>query len=152
MDVILNIFKHTFFAVIAVKIYQLIYIFSHNFFNDKYWSYTLIYSPSSEKTVSNFLQLLLIAPAFETTIFVSLVFLILSRWTNNTKVMISFSTVAFALLHFVFMGYYYLGVGLIGGLVFSKLYANYFKINKVNTAFFATVSSHSFANLINMYI
>jgi len=151
-----EMFSYGLLCYLSTKIIKAIYIFTHNIYEDKQWSYSLLFRNFHiDKNVNNLVSPIIYAPVIETLIFCTFIFFICKKIKLSGWPFILISAAIFSPYHLFRDGsgsltlMYTFAVGLILAHNYNKQYIRT-KLHK--KAFATTVFAHSFSNLLTVYL
>ncbi|NQZ23254.1 MAG: CPBP family intramembrane metalloprotease [Colwellia sp.] len=141
---------------LSTKVIKALYIFTHNFFEEKHWSYSLLFRNFHiDKNINNLMSPIIYAPVIETLIFCTLIFFVCKKVKLLGWPFILVSAALFSPYHLVRdgAGSLTLMYTFSGGLIFAHLYnRQYIRTKLQSYAYFSTVLAHSISNLFTVYL
>lgn len=137
-------------SIFVKYLYVNIAIFIHNLSNTKQLSYIEVIKTSSINTPLQYMHVLLIAPVFETAIFISLVHKITAKSIKNDLTFIIMSATIFGAWHFKSINHQV--SAFFSGIIYAYCYIYFLKKHpsSPNKAAFIVISVHALHNLFNL--
>lgn len=156
MTKILEVFKDIFyFLLLSVFIsiaYKLTYVTIANTIYDASIPYSSLFISQYKLTLGKYFSSLLLAPVFETAIFVVLIHKMIRKFTDSIVIYTLVSASLFSLYHAPSGGYFIIISTLIVGVVWARSYLHFYNKLSSNNAAFAVITLHSLYNLVFLHI
>jgi len=156
LSIVKEILLYGVFCYLSTKVIKAFYIFTHNLFEEKHWSYWLLFRNFHiDKNVNNLVSPIFYAPVIETFVFCTLIFLICKKAKLLGWPFILISAALFSPYHLIRDGagsltlMYTFSVGLILAHLYNR---QYMRTKMQPYAYISTVLAHAISNLFTVYL
>ena len=141
-------------AIVASKALALLFLVIYNTLAAKPVPYSLAITTANRLKLlpqQKVLEILVVAPLFETAVFIVLIWKLMPKAKRHPRVFIAVSTLAFAALH-IFVGLGSSINALIIGIFFASLFLKYEDRSPTVVAYWIVSLTHSLYNLLATFV